>query len=143
MCIRLFHIQQARKPRSYASLKLRLTADGHPGPGHTAFGHSGPGHTGPWTSRSSDIQVFRTSRSFGHPGPWTSKSPDVQAFRTSRSFGHPGPWTSKSPDNQAFPTSRSSDVQIIYIPKFWQNISNKICTFPKQKPSKLHTFSKC
>ena len=32
-------------------------------------------------------------------------------------------------------------LQMTYIPKFWQQISNKICTFPKQKPSKLHTFS--
>ena len=30
----------------------------------------------------------------------------------------------------------SRTLQITDIPKFWQIISNKICTFPKQKPSK-------
>ena len=37
--------------------------------------------------------------------------------------------------------SQPETLQMTYIPKFWQQISNKICTFPKQKPSKLHTFS--
>ena len=39
------------------------------------------------------------------------------------------------------PEGRPETLQMTYIPKFWQQISNKICTFPKQKPSKLHTFS--
>ena len=30
-----------------------------------------------------------------------------------------------------------------YILKCWQQISNKICSFHKQKPSKLHIFSEC
>ena len=32
---------------------------------------------------------------------------------------------------------------IQYILKCWQHISNKICSLPKQKPSKLHIFSEC
>ena len=80
---------------------------GHPGPGHTAFGHSGPGHTGPWTSRSSDNQVFRTSRSLdvqvpGHPG-----LSDFQVFRTSRSLDVQVPGRPGLSDVQVFRTSRS------------------------------------
>ena len=54
----------------------------------------------------------------------------------------------RNPQNYIFsptqgPKGPQKNLQLTYILKCWQHISNKICSFSKQKPSKLHIFSKC
>ena len=41
------------------------------------------------------------------------------------------------------PGGPTETLQLTYILKCWHHISNKICSFHKQKPSKLHIFSEC
>ena len=51
----------------------------------------------------------------------------------------------RNPQNCKFPNpgpeGPTETPQFTYNPKCWQHKSNKICTFPQQKSSKLHIFS--
>ena len=76
--------------------------------------------SGQTTLRTGDIE---DRRRWGQATLRTNSSPNT--------FPNPGP------------EGPTETLQLTYILKCWQHISTKICSFPKQNPSKLHIFSKC
>ena len=80
----------------------------------------GQRHWGQATLRTDNVE---DRRRWGQATLRTNSSPNT--------FPNPGP------------EGPTETLQLTYILKCWQHISNKICSFPKQKPSKLHIFSEC